>query len=244
MEHNELMKANGKDIIVTGKEKWGEANPRRGVGYVAQAIAFLKSFPIDSTLTTDDFDDWAQKKGYLNVPTGALKKSDAWLAHLQRRHQLKYNINKAASHPRMLDISEGVTPFYIDSPTQGEWVVRAIHFQVLKNELPKRLQGLIGNTFRNFKYLMQGTDYNNLPDYLRTLVDLWGDEVDAFRERTGFELNLLENRATKIQQQLRKGIELGKIKSSDGSLNRFLEYNDKKTSEEIEEPDSEVSTVQ
>src|SRR5690349_4656093 len=80
---------------------WGKANPRRGAGHTDTALMFLRDHPVGETLTPEKFDEWAQRLGLLNVPTGAPKQSDAWLAHLQRRHQLRYNINKAATHPRM-----------------------------------------------------------------------------------------------------------------------------------------------
>src|SRR4051812_16127758 len=115
---------------------WGEANPRRGANYETEAAAFVRAFPVGTTLTAEAFDGWAQDKGLLKVPASAKKKSDAWLAHLQRRHQLRYSINTAGTHPRM------DTPFIIEAVGQNIWEVRSPETAIARNQTVERIKSL------------------------------------------------------------------------------------------------------
>src|SRR5262245_13685396 len=98
---------------VPGKKPWDPPNKLRGRNYNDLAISFARKFPIKSTLTVEQFDEWAaQEHCYPGpVPLNAPKQSDAWKAHLQRRYELQSGLRKASTHPRLYD--DGLQPYLI-----------------------------------------------------------------------------------------------------------------------------------
>jgi len=203
------------ELVLAGMEDqpekpWGKANPRRGANYQDDAIAFVNDFPIGTTLSPEAFDDWAQRRGSLNVPTGAPKQSDAWKAYLQRRHELRSGINKAASHPRM------DTPFVIESIGVGLWEVRTPQMAISKTRMLRRIESLCETHHKQLAYLMQSADWSALPIHERIVAESLYDQIDHFREDTERHASRLTCQFAKLEAKLRLAIESGELKPRNG----------------------------
>jgi hypothetical protein len=196
---------------------WGKANPRRGAGHTSTAVAFLKDHPVGETLSPEAFDEWAQRHGLLNVPTGAPKQSDAWLAHLQRRHQLRYNINKAASHPRM------DTPFVIEAVGRDLWEVRSPHIAITRSDMLQRVETLLVAKRKQLNYLMQSADWSILPPYERVIAEEIYNDIDAFQEDVERQASRLGRRLVRLEHKIRRAVETGEVQPVNGGIKAILD---------------------
>lgn len=203
------------------------ANKMRGKPFHDHAVAFAEAFPIGTALTPEKFDEWAHQRGYLNVPKGAPKSSDVWLAHLQRRHQLRYSINKAAMHPRMRE--ENRVPYTIDFAGPNLWEVRNIVEAINRDDTARKLARLSVVQRRKLLYLQQSEDFVQLPPYLRmAVVDISAD-IDSALEKTALEAKDLERRIERITERVRASIESGEVKPSNGGIAALLTEHDENT---------------
>lgn len=216
------------NALVKDVPAWGEAEESRGMGqhqsgksYHQIALLFAKAFQIGAELTPEIFDTWAHQNGYLNAPENAPKKSDVWLAHLQRRHQLRYNINQAATHPRMYE--SGAVAFTIDAVGPAKWEVRAPQIAVTKEDLPGRILSLTKTKRKRLRYLMQSADWNALPPHERLLAETLFDDITRFEQLVDLECNGLSAKFFKLESKLRKAMEVGEIKSANGGIRGFIE---------------------
>lgn len=198
------------------EKPYGECNPLRGANHVDAAMAFVAEFPIGSILSPERFDDWAHKKGFLNVPDGARKSSDAWLAHLQRRHQLHYNINKAATHRRM-DV-----PFAVEFVRNGMWEVRPPHISIAKTKITQRVESLLGTKRKQLDYLMQSADWNVLPPHERIFAESLYDDLDMYQQQIELHTRNLSNKFSKLESKIKRAVESGEIKPQNGGIRRLL----------------------
>ena len=149
---------------------WGKAHPLRGANHDDVARQFVADNPVDSILSVDDFDAWAQRHGLLNVPTGAPRDSDAWMAHCRRRTKLRYRINKGGSHPRMQD---GSTPFVVEMDGQNRMKVRGPEDAAACISMQRSVQ-IVTTRRRQLRDLLQSKDAANLPpDQRRLLNHMW-----------------------------------------------------------------------
>ena len=141
------------------------ANPRRGAQYRDDAIEFAKLYPIGSTLTWDEFLDFAIDRGIIAIETlpteeeAADKQSNAWLAHLQRRHQVRASLNKASAHPAMIPYGGAFTI----EPSGGGLVVRSTAQAIAASDAPSRIASLATSKRQKLEYLIQSTDWSQLP---------------------------------------------------------------------------------
>ena len=129
------------------------ANPKRGLPREHFAIQFIQQFPAGSLLMMDDFDAWCEGQGLFTVPRGVSKKSDAWLAHLQRRHQVKAGLNRALNHPRMKVV--GLEAASVERISHGRLEVRPAKDLILRNSMAKSIESLTGTHRRQLQYAMQ-----------------------------------------------------------------------------------------
>lgn len=196
------------------------ANPMRGKGFHDHAVAFSETFAIGDTLSADKFDEWAHERGYLNVPFGAKKQSDVWLAHLQRRHQLRYSINKAAMHPRMRE--ENRQPFIIENIGHKAWEVRDVVTALQQNETAKKLAQLADVQKKKLVYLQQSEDFEQLPPYMRLAVTDLSADIDSALAKIDLESRDLDRRIARIQGRIRASIESGEVKPINGGIRGFL----------------------
>lgn len=200
------------------------ANKMRGKPFHEHAVAFSEAFAIGDALTPEKFDAWAHQKGYLSVPDGVSKQSDIWLAHLQRRHQLRYSINKAAMHPRMRE--ENRMPFTIDHAGPNLWEVRNVVDAINQDATARKLARLAVVQKRKLLYLQQSEDFVQLPPYLRMAVTDISADIDSALQKTALEAKDLERRIDRITDRVRAAIESGEIKPGNGGIAGLLDAGD------------------
>lgn len=193
----------------TGERKWGAANPRRGP-HQEVAAQFVAAYPVGSQLSADEFDQWAQGAGHLKVPVSVRRNSDAWKAHLQRRHELKYRINQAGTHPRM------PTPFIIEALGSGVWEVRSPHQAISKTKMFASLESLMSTKRKQLEYLMQSSDWNVLPPHERAFAEALFDDIEMFQSSISLSVDQLSRKFSKLEGRLRRAVQLGEIRPGGG----------------------------
>lgn len=202
-EQDAAMVPTAEDLV----ERCGKAHPLRGLNHVAAAKSFQKRFPIGSTLVSDDFDDWAQKAGYLVVPAGAARDSDAWIGHVKRRNTLLVRLNKAASHPRMPD------PFWISVDRVGAWVVRNPPEEIMNRRIRKQIEQLFNSFLLTMKYLMQASDWSQEEPVHRLIAESKYDDVISIRELMISQAIRAEEKVLKFKGHLPKGRPRGRLEA-------------------------------
>jgi hypothetical protein len=202
------------------EKPWGFANPRRGQRYHELALAFIKDHPIGTTLTVDEFDTWAQHRGELNVPVGAPKTSDAWKAHLQRRHELRNKLRTASTHSRMLE--SGSTPFSLDQVSQGALEVRKPQDAIIQGNIPKKIASLITTKRKQLAFVMQSADWEHIPPHLRERLESIYDDIDLFKESIDMHERQLSMKFAKVQSKIRRELEAGAITPVNHGLQQLL----------------------
>ncbi len=196
---------------------WGEANPRRGASHEVTAMAFVKSYPVGTVLTAEAFDEWAQTRGLLKIPVSTKKQSDAWLAHLQRRHQIRYNINLAGAHPRM-DV-----PFTIEAVGPGIWEVRSPEAAIARDRTTARIESLTNTRRKALAYLMQSADWTALPPYERIFAESLYDDINSFSENIEQAARQLNNKFARLEHNLKIAVERGDIQPRNGGIKAITE---------------------
>jgi hypothetical protein len=216
-------------------------NARRGIGsvrlqpgqtYRDVALAFLQAFPLEGTpFMAPQFDEWAWSHGYLQRPASTAKGSVEWLAHLQLRHQLRYNITRASTHPEMR--ARGGQAFTIEPRGQGLWEVRSPQHAILVDTVAKSLERLTLRKAKRYAYLLQSADWANLtPDLQRAVEDQYRNMRD-FKRRVAFEISLIDERQAEIESRIRRGIETGAIIPKNHGIALMLAADTDETNEEL-----------
>ena len=208
--------------------KWGAEHPLRGANYNALALSFSRLFPVGSTLTPTDFDKWAVDVGAYShsVPTQDERKgadgnsSDRWLAHLQRRFQLRVNINKAGSHTRIA--SHGSKPFVADQIGHQALEVRSPEVALAKNNMTTRLTSLCVHKRKNLAYLMQSADWEALPAHERAIAEALYDDIDKFENDISSNAEWLTKKFIKLEMKIKRAMQDGSLKARNGGFNRLL----------------------
>lgn len=210
------------------EELWGRANDRRGIAYTGNGVSyveyatdFVRQFPIGTTLSTQQFDEWLQGRGLLRIPLpNVSKNSDAWLGHLQRRHQHREKINKAATHPRMW--GRGSTPFIV-AAYAGGYEVQAPHAAAARSHAVDRIASLTVTKRRELAYLMQSADFTQLPPHERMRAEEVFQAIEEFAEDTKIGVERLHNKFSRLASRLRSSMDRGEMQSVDGSLKRLVD---------------------
>jgi hypothetical protein len=199
------------------EKKWGQANPRRGATHEDTARSFVTRFPVGTTLSAEEFDEWAQSAELLKTPVSTRRDTDAWKAHLQRRHELKYSINQAGSHPRM------DTPFVIEVVAQGVWEVRAPQVAISRNKMLDRVESLTKTKRKKLAYLMQSADWSILPPHERAFAEALFDDIEMFQEQLNLSARALSSKFSKLENRLRRAVECGDIKPRNGGIRQIVD---------------------
>jgi len=202
------------------EKPWGKANPLRGINFIDHAIAFGREFPIGTVLSVENFDRWAAGRGlFVLPPKGAPKSGDTWLAHLQRRHQVRHNLCKASAHPRM------ETPYTIQSLTgHAKFEVMSPEQAVSRNNIIRRLDNLLNTKRKQLNYLMQSADFGILPPEEKAVAESIYDDIEGFSRRVHLETELLDNKLYKLQARIRQSLERGEIRPQNRSFQRLIEF--------------------
>jgi hypothetical protein len=202
---------------------WGDANPRRGKTNLELALSFIAAFPIGTRVSSAEFDQWAANEGHLVVPSVEAsrdKQSDAWKAHLMRRHELRYRINKAGTHPRLAD--EGSTPFTMDTIIPGSYEVRSPHVAYAQSSMAAKIMSTTHTQKTKLTYLMQSADWSTLPPYERIFAEEIYSEIDGLAEDTITRAGRLNKKMDGLKKRLELSVETGEIKPQNGGISRLL----------------------
>ena len=191
-----------------------DENPLRGLNWDEVARQFIKDFPHGTLLNAEQFDKWAWKHGYVPEPKGLGKKTDGWLAHLQRRHILRYNMNKAGTHSRMEEFA-----FTLDKIDGALYEVRTPQLAIHRHDVLKRVTCLLKVKQKRLKYLFQSADWAHIPPFDRALAEEIYDELQHFRNTVEMNVVHLETRFERLNQKLRKL----KLENSNGGIKRLTE---------------------
>jgi hypothetical protein len=203
------------------------ANPVRGTGvttsglsYRELAVSFAMKYPIGTVIALSEFDDFAISVGGIAPPVSTEKDSDGWLAFLQRRHQFKYSINKASTHPQM-KLSYGVDPFLIETKG-GAVTVLSPYEAATTPAVALASKSLLANHRTRLKYLMQSVDFSELPPAEQNLVVNLSMNMEQFQERMEFEASMLERNFARFRQSVIMLVDSGKITPSNGGIKALV----------------------
>lgn len=196
------------------------AHPLRGKGYEDAAEAFLKAFPIGRRLTSEEFGDWAQSEGLISGPSSNQKQSDGWQAYCQRRHQLRHNINKAGTHPRMS------SPFVIDSLGIGSWEVRSPSVAIIRSQMLDKIHSLTMTKRRQLKYLIESADWEALPPEDRLVAESLTEDIDQFEERVDLDARSIARKFSRLEQKLKAAVASGLLKPRNGAIRAIIDGRD------------------
>jgi len=190
---------------MAGKKDWLEANPRRGMSHAAMARAFVKTFPVGTALTIDQFDAWVAEQGLLTAPSAEARndrQSNERKAHLMRRHEQKMLLNKAGAHPRMNGGDS--TPFFIvksvDGP--GKYLVRSPEDEAFRGRLAHKIQSITVNYRKWLDYQLQAPDYLTLPPEVKSSIEQVHLSIEDFGVRTNVDAGLLIKRLEGLKARL------------------------------------------
>jgi hypothetical protein len=165
---------NPLNIARATKMPWGRANARRGLvkdenpeKYFELAEKFAAQYPIESSLTVDEFDTFlAAEKIMAPAPS---RDSPRWLAHIRDRKSHREGLQGAARHPRMRDYQ--IEPFEMVWP-HGSADKRIRVESLVKSTIrkPKEFEAWVKGWAKRVKHLTQGFDqFSHSPEQLALL---------------------------------------------------------------------------
>ncbi len=205
------------------------SNPIKGAKYREYAIEFAKIWPVGSGLTWEEFCDWAFTKGLLDFPQPTQeelrsegKQSDVWLAHLQRRHQVKQNLNKASQHSDM--ISHGGA-FSIES-VRGKLLVKDVASVIAQCDVATRINSLAQTKTKQLDYLYQSTDWATLPPHERALAEALRDDLDDWVMVIDLQAKQHEKKFAKLTSRVKHLVDSGSIHPTNGGISGLLTNDD------------------
>jgi|SRR5580765_104558 hypothetical protein len=209
-------------LMETSHERpWGEASPRRGKANLQLALSFVAAFPVASKLTAAEFDQWAAKEGLLVIPPAdSSTDSDAWKAHLHRRHELRYRINKAGAHPRLAD--EGSTPFTMDTVSPSFYEVRSPHAAYAQSSMAMKIMSTTVTQKTKLAYLMQSADWGSLPAYEQVFAEEIYSDIDGLAEDTITRAGRINKKMEGLKKRLELSVGTGEIKPQNGGIRQLL----------------------
>lgn len=220
-------------------QPWGEASDLRGRGYTELAKAFVARFPVGTTMSAEELDKWFEEHRMLTIPpVYAPKSSDAWMGHLQRRHICRSRINKAATHPRMVD--DGSSSFII-AAIGGLFEVRAPHLAVTKGELPRKIITLTKTKRKQLVYLMQSADWSVLPPSERVAAEMIFYDIEKFAKDARSDADHISFKLAQFEAKIRKAMEMGEIVAQNHGLTNLLAPPDDASDAETEDDETDDS---
>jgi hypothetical protein len=202
---------------------WGRANPVRGLvrtagsptAYIEHAVALVREYPVGSVLSAQQFDYWLQGRELLVVPAdGISKDSDAWLGHLQRRHQRRAKINKAATHPRMFE--EYQSHAFMVGAVGGGFEIRSPHAAASNSDLVRKVSSLTITKRRQIAHLMQSTDWLSLPPHEQAVAEVIYDDIVALEEDTSTSADRITSKLERLEHRIQLALNSGDLKPTDG----------------------------
>lgn len=211
------------ESVIVQPEWWGKANDQRGVQYTEHAIDFIKQFPIgEKPISQQEFDSWLELRGFLTVPSGddaSNKNSDAWMAHIHRRHIFKQRLNKAASHPRLTRM--GYSPFTIIA-IRGGYEVTAPEVAASRGELSRKISSLTQTKHTQLTYLMQSADWDKLPAHERVFAQEIYTDINDFAADTTTRADRISQKVERLERRLSIAMSKGEIQPANGGIKQLL----------------------
>lgn len=241
------MKDSHLSSVVNALPEQVESNPIRGAKYKDNAIEFAKKWPIGTSLTWKEFCEWAHSKNLLPTTQPDLhlieagikaenekrmklgkdpedsspRRSNAWLAHLQRRHQARMNLNKAAQHSSMIECNPGGA-FSIES-IGGVLMVKDVAKVMAEGTAAKRIKSLANTKRKQLEYLFQSTDWAQLPPHERAIAESLKDDIDDWVSIIDLQAKQHEAKFAKLQSRLSSLVAIGDIMPQNGGIMKLLE---------------------
>jgi hypothetical protein len=191
------------------KLPWGNASDRRGTSidgngksFTQHAVDFSQEYPLGAFLIPETFDEWLEDAKLLTIPPiDAPKDSDAWLGHLQRRHILYMKLNKASSHPRMVEY--GVDPFILTA-IRGGYEVCTPTSEVINSKITKKFQSITETKRKQLKELMQGADWSKIPYQEKEIAIVIYDDIRDFAQATMQAAELISKKLVRLQNRVER----------------------------------------
>jgi len=207
---------------------WPTVNPLRGAGYHELAVKFVRDYPIGETITVEAFDKWAYEHGYLTYPkdaedarTGVInKQSDAWLAHLTRRNQLRQNLYKASTHPRMYE--NGGKCFVLNNSGNGSMIVESASTALERPQFSKKLDTLIDTKRKQLSFLMQSADIDQMQPWQKSMVKKLFKDIEQWNKELIDRTNYLDESFADLVLEIRQEIASGSLTPVNHGLLRLI----------------------
>lgn len=185
------------------------------------ALLFGRMYPLGSSITVKEFDEFAIKYCGIAPPTNTEKGSEGWLAFMQRRHQTKSEINNAASHPRM--IRHGARPFIIEQGKGAMLVVREPHEAIIHSNVASKVGSVIDNQYTKLRYLMESIDFGLLPPETKGQVRALVEHIDDYKAQMDFSTSQLSKKFYALGSEIRHYVKIGAITPKNGAIAALLE---------------------
>jgi len=200
----------GDGVVNAVVPRWGKSNDIRGAKWTRVALEFLQDYPVGQKLEAEDFDKWASlhfdDKGNPLIklpPSGTNTDDDAWKAHLHRRHELRYRINRAGAHMRIRTQYEK-TPFVVDTVAMGVFEVRSPEQAVALSGAAEKIASLTKTKKRQLGHLMQSTDWDALPEYEKMMAENIYSDIDEFAFYISHKSDFIERKMSALNVRLKR----------------------------------------
>lgn len=197
-------------------------------------VAFITEFPYGTRLATDQFDAWLERQGLLNVPVNVSKRSDAWKAHLQRRHEIKRKMTTFSTTTKIR--RDGTrAPFVIETiaGSNGQWEVRSPEHAISLKEPGLRVQKLVDTNRRKIEQLMASADWERLPPYMKVFARSLLGAIDTFKSTIDAHGSGLDRQFQELQNDLKELEREGVLKSANGGIKAITSDSDVDDDEEV-----------
>jgi hypothetical protein len=150
------------------------------------------------------------------------KRSTVWLAHLQRRHQARSSLNKAASHSMMQPYG-GAYVMETLSQQHGTMIVRSVVSALMQAEAARQVESLAQTKRKQLGYLIQSADWNMLPPHERAFAEALYDDIDFFVEGVTSSGKHLERKFSGLQRRLLDLVRTGQLQLANGAVKALIE---------------------
>ena len=185
----------------------------------AAAEKFLEAFPVGSSLSPTDFDTWARTHGLLNTPPDIPKRSDTWLAHLQRRHQLRYSISRQGLR---LGHDGKTSAFTIEAINGKTWMVRTPHEAIIHSQVGRKIDRVTNTKRKHLELLMASADWKAVTPWDRMVAEQLVKAIKRLSSRVTFEVDAIDADIKELQERVQRSLEMGEIKTANGTLKALL----------------------
>lgn len=191
------------------------------------------------TILTEEFDRWAYSVGLLPSvpPSTADKKSDEWMAHVQRRHQAASDVRKASTHPRVRD-EQGMKPFTIafgsaENAWTDEWgriqhervgvvTIREVHQQIAVGGAAEKVESIVKTKRRQLQHLMESADWSVLPEHERAIAEELSSDINMFEDQIHLSTRYIREKFQRLARKISNSVTNKVIVPVNGGIRTLL----------------------